>query len=703
MRTRLLLLVMVLFAVGCQRDLLRPEDLKVVASPGVVVPLGRLSLNLQDVVPVDTSSKFEVGTTPYYTISYHEDSLMGISVDDLFTLPAQPPFSLSNKLGNLFLPDINSSSSITLGALSSSITNPSSFASSIQNAHGSNAPFPSLPIQNPGNLAVISLGAIQSADFSSGDLSMKLVNGFPAPVSVSIALANSQGIELVTFSFINVSPNDSAVSVQNLSGLSLPGNLDVRLKNLSSPGAGTPGLPSTYVPIDTADALELTLLGTSLVVHSATAITTTQTVADTTHWTSFSVPNGIEVTNIGVLTGHLDYNVISAFPEPVVVNLSLPGSQTSWGAEWAQTLTIVPNTLTTGNFSLNDLSLDLSQQQGLPFNSLPLSYEILLLSSGQPVVVDSSQSVSFNFGLNNLVMDYVYGFFGTDSFALPADTSEIDLPFLDKLTGSIVFTEPSLTLSFSNQTNLGIPITLDLDVSAIKKDGTSVALTGPVSTVLNHPVLTSQMGQNTSVDVSFSPNNSNLGDVLAWPKKAITYGGKVSYNKDTLTTGRFNYISRTSKMKVGADFTLPVALRIHDLKYVDSLEVSNLKEQLERDTSVAISAKLHVHSESFIPLDAELNLRFYSEIGQLVWVETVPLLHSAYINPSTGLVSQPTITVDVLTLDDVGIEQIALAKWMQIEALLETAGGGQDPVKLDPFNGLNLYFELEIELEKQLL
>jgi len=156
-------------------------------------------------------------------------------------------------------------------------------------------------------------------------------------------------------------------------------------------------------------------------------------------------------------------------------------------------------------------------------------------------------------------------------------------------------------------------------------------------------------------------------------------------------------------MKVGADFTLPVALRIHDLKYVDSLEVSNLKEQLERDTSVAISAKLHVHSESFIPLDAELNLRFYSEIGQLVWVETVPLLHSAYINPSTGLVSQPTITVDVLTLDDVGIEQIALAKWMQIEALLETAGGGQDPVKLDPFNGLNLYFELEIELEKQLL
>lgn len=703
MHTRLLLPILVLCAVSCQRDLLRPEDIKIVASPGVVLPLGQMSLNLEDVVPVDTSSKFEVGTTPYYTISYHEDSLIGISVSDLFALPVQPPISLTTKLGILSLPDISSSSSITLGALSSSITNPSSFASSIQSAHGTNSPFPALPSQNPGNLATISLGAIQSADFSSGDLSMKLVNGFPASISASIALTNSQGIELLTFTFSNVSPNDSVTAVQNLSGLSLPGNLGVRLKNLSSPGAGTPGVPSTYVPIDTTDALDLTLLGTSLVVHSATAITTTQTVADTIHWTSFNVPNGIEITEIGVLTGHLDYSIISAFPEPVVVNLSLPGSQTSWGAEWAQTLTIVPNTQTSGNFALNDISLDLSQHPGLPFNSLPISYEVLLLSSGQPVTVDSSQSISFNFGLNNLVMDYAYGFFGADSIELPADTAKVDFPFLDKLSGSIVFTEPSLTLTFSSQTSLGIPITLDLDVSALKEDGTNVALTGAASTVLNHPVLLSQMGQNTSAVVSFNSNNSNIGNVLAWPKKAIAYSGKVSYNKDTVTTGRFNYISQTSSMKVGADFTLPVALQIDDLKYVDSLDVSNLKEQLERDTSIAISAKLYVHSESFIPLDAELNLRFYSDLGQLVWVETVPILHSAYINPSTGLVAQPTITVDVLTVDDVGIEQIALAKWMQIEALLETAGGGQDPVKLDPFNGLNLYFELEIEMEKQLL
>lgn len=371
--------LLLLFAVGCQRDLLHPDDLKLVVSPGLVLPLGQLSLNLDDVVPADTGTVFQLGTTPFYTVSYHEDSLIGISVEDLFTLPTQPPISLGAKLGNLALPPINTATSITLGNLSSNITNPTTFASAIQGAQGTNAPFPSIPVQNPGKLATISLGTIQSADFQSGNLILTLTNGFPAAVNATVALTNNQGVELVTYTFLNVAPGDSSTAIQNLAGVSLPGSLDVRLKNLSSPGAGTTGVPSTYVPIDTADALEMVMVGSSLIVHSATTVTSSQTIVDSIQWTGFNVPNGIEITEVGIQTGSLDYSISSALPEPVVVNLSLPGSQTNWGAAWTQTITILPNSTSSGTFPWSNLALDMSQNSGQPYNSLPISYEVLLL------------------------------------------------------------------------------------------------------------------------------------------------------------------------------------------------------------------------------------------------------------------------------------------------------------------------------------
>lgn len=703
MRQFLPLFLLVAFGFfACQRELLDPKDLHLNLATGFLFPLAHVNLDLEDVIPIDTSGPLAITDQPYYMIGYSIDSLAQISTSDLMDIPTQAPIALSAQMGLVSIPDFQSTADITLGALSSSINNPSTFASSMANAHGSNAPFPALPTQNPGALTSVSLGTIQSADFTSGAMVMELMNGYPVEMSVTVALADAQGSELITFTFNNVAAGGLVSAGQDLNGLTLPGTLSVVLKNLSSPGAGTLGIPSTYVAIDTSDALTLSILGSGMTVRSATTSLMTQTIVDSLIWMGFSAPLGVEITEIGMLTGQLDYSVTSGFPEDVSVTFGLPGSSVGGGGAWAQTLVISKNSTTSGSFPWAGLSLDLTQDVAQPYNQLPLDYEVTLLGSGQPVTLDSSQSISFSFAITNLGMDYVFGFFGQESIALPSDTFDIAFPALDKLQGSIVFTEPSMSLTISNQTNIGIPVTIDLDLASIKPDGTTVALNS-APTVFNHPVSTSQMGQTSASSLNISSSNSNIKDVLSWPKKGITYGGSVAYNLDTTTTGRFNYISHTSGMKVGAQFTLPFALTASGLSFTDSVDVSDLGSQLQNDTSVAVSAQMSIHSISHFPLDAGLHLRFYDAIGQVVWSENIPIVRSAVVDPVTGYVAQPTTATDVLMLNSMAVEQIAKAKWLEIEATLETAGGGQDPVKLQSSNGLELHLGMQIEVEKVIL
>lgn len=692
----------VFFLASCQRELLDPKDLHISLSPGFLFPLAHVNLDLDDVLPLDTVGPLTLTDDPFYVLTYQEDSLAMISAADVLQIPTQAPVALNAALGLVSLSDFQSTAGISLGVLSANISNPSTFGSSMASAHGSNAPFPSLSNQNPGALNSITLGSIQSADFANGSLVMQLVNGFPVALTATVALADAQGMELVTFSFSNLAAGDSATDGQDLSGLTLPGTLDVVLKNMSSPGAGTPGIPSTYVAIDTTDAIEVQLLGSGMTVRSATATLPTQTVEDSALWMGFAAPAGVEITEIGMLTGQLDYSVTSGFPEDVSVTFSLPGSSVNGGPAWAQTLTILKNSTIFGAFPWSGLSLDLTQDVFQPYNQLPLAYEVTLLSSGQAVTLDSSQNIAFNFTINNLGMDYVYGFFGQESVVLPSDTIQMNFPALDRLQGAIVFTEPSVEIHLANETNVGVPITLDLDLASIKPDGSLVALTTTPS-VFNAPVIAADLGQNSSASVTYTSNNSNITDVLSWPKTGVAFGGSVGYNVDTTATGRFNYISHTSAVKVGAQFTLPFALTASGLSFTDSVDVSSLGSQLQSDTTVAVEAKLNIHSISHFPLDASLHLRFYNSMGQVVWTEDVPLVHSATVDPVTGYVTQPTAATDVLTLDSLAMEQIAQAKWLEIEATLETAGGGQSPVKLQASNGLELHLGMQVEFEKVIL
>ncbi|MEJ6498650.1 MAG: hypothetical protein QNL67_00065 [Cryomorphaceae bacterium] len=46
---------------------------------------------------------------------------------------------------------------------------------------------------------------------------------------------------------------------------------------------------------------------------------------------------------------------------------------------------------------------------------------------------------------------------------------------------------------------------------------------------------------------------------------------------------------------------------------------------------------------------------------------------------------------------------ICAAKWLQLEATLETTASGQEPVKLETTSSLELHVGLQVEFEKEIL
>ncbi|MFZ9527819.1 MAG: hypothetical protein ACO27L_07800, partial [Schleiferiaceae bacterium] len=348
-------LLAALSLMACSRDLLTVDDLDVTLRPGIVVPLGELDLTLSDVFNPD-SGLVTVDPDQTYRLVYRQTNLLNVGVADFLELPSQPSVAENFKAGYIALPNVNASAAVRFGKLARNITNPAGFATNMAAAHGSSAPVPALPNQNPGNLATTTITSFSTASFHSGTMTLKAVNHYPAAISATVVLANLAGQPLLTYNLGTIPAGDSVSVPASLAGKVIPNQLKFNLTSFSSPGAGTLGVPSTYVPIDTNANLNLSLSGSDLFIYSATAQTQTQTLVDDTLDVAFSAPAGVRLTELGLSQGQLNYSITSAVPEPLSILLQFP-SGTINGQLIQQTVNLNPNQPATGSISFQGAQL----------------------------------------------------------------------------------------------------------------------------------------------------------------------------------------------------------------------------------------------------------------------------------------------------------------------------------------------------------
>jgi hypothetical protein len=205
------------------------------------------------------------------------------------------------------------------------------------------------------------------------------------------------------------------------------------------------------------------------------------------------------------------------------------------------------------------------------------------------------------------------------------------------------------------------------------------------------------MGQTVSGMLTIDKNNSNIVNLLTLPKETFSYGGRVIINADTVATGTSNFVTNTSGISGDLNMELPFYFRASGIGFTDTLDLAAMNLD---STGVTVNgAKLHIGSVSSLPLGVNLVLNFFDAAGTLTHQETMTLLQSGTVDPTTGVVTAPSQNTATLDLDALSAEKVLGSAVCEIQAVMATANNGTVPVKLLTSSALRILLGIEVDLE----
>ena len=90
---------------SCQSDVVDPTAIDITAAPVIALPLGEIGLTMDHLLIPDSSLIFDDNTT--YKVIVAQDSVFGIDVNDLISLPAQSPSNSSISMGTIAVTNVS--------------------------------------------------------------------------------------------------------------------------------------------------------------------------------------------------------------------------------------------------------------------------------------------------------------------------------------------------------------------------------------------------------------------------------------------------------------------------------------------------------------------------------------------------------------------------------------------------------------------
>jgi hypothetical protein len=666
---------------SCQSDVVDPTAIDITAAPVVALPLGEIGLTMDHLLIPDSSLIFDDNTT--YKVIVAQDSVFGIDVNDLISIPAQSPSNSSIVMGPISIPSINLVNTISLGTVASDAG-----LSTINSFHGSSAPFPNINESNIGTYGNGGFGTFSSATFSQGTLKLEVTNDWPVPVSLNINLVNTtSGNTILTYTLNNISANGgSKSSTKSLVNKTLPANIGFKIVSLTALGTW----PNS-VSIDTSDALELAISSSALEVYSAITEIATQEISNDTQYVDLSTGGSEELNELMLASADFDFEFVSTLAESLELNINFPGSDKN-GSEVDTTIIVSSNATTQGSIDLSGATLDLTLDPDQNHSRLHISVSAKLISSGSQVTVDSSNALDMTFEMANLQFGHIKGFFGTQQILIDPGAVDLAIDFLENFDGAISFAEPSIAMAITN--SIGLPIQLVLDFNSYK-DGTAYGLNGP-DYILPFP---STLGNTSTGTLSFDNTNSSIVDVFTLPKDSITYGGSVNINHDTATYGMENFVTNSSSISGDLLMEMPFFFTATGLGFYDTLATNQTNSGILPDAAKLESATLLIQTTSTLPLDASLTLSFYDSNWNTLLVKNLGLMESG-VPDANGIVVAPNTFDAELELDANEARAVLDAVHITAEATMATYNVGSDPVKLrtDGMLKLNLGAQFKVNV-----
>ena len=628
-------------------------------NPSLGVPLAEFHLTLgnllknQSVVTTDSSDLS-------LKIAFKNDSLFQQRASDILSIPDQSIDPTTNQIGKLRLNDFSVSRALTLSEILPSLDPITRRALFVADSVGVQVPFPNIPLQGGGQHLLPSVPSFQAVQLDRGSLRVSITNQWNTTINqLSIQLMDSSNQFIGQIRLASIAPGTTQSDSINLAGKSLPSSLKLSLDTLEVLGGGPP------VPVSLNQALSMTVVGTDLLITSATAAIPQQVLGNDTSEIEFQFDNNEAIYEVILDSGYMNLQINSSIPVQLACRLQIPGIRNGTGQILDLPFTVSnsqPNVVT---IPLHNNTIDFRQGPLGSNQFIAILSKTILASSGN-VTINQFDSVSIAFSIQNLKIRRAKGFFGSRTIEADTGSIDLDLSFLEELGGTFFWENPQIQLKLVN--GLGLPSEINLVLQGYKTGEPPVGLL-----IQNQAVAyPTQIGNSATTTITFNNNNSSITQLLNLPPDSIVSYGSITLNP--LSLPDTNFIDRESSLLVGLEAEIPMEFKASDLRFTDT---STFESEIVEE---ARSAYLMLRSENGFPLDFEAILFFLDQDYSIVYSDTIQLLRSA-LTDNEGKVISPSLLTTPIGLNEDAILKIKNASYIATHLKLQTAEGGNKTVK----------------------
>lgn len=509
---------------------------------------------------------------------------------------------------------------------------------------------------------------LESAILESGTATITVVNNLPVPVSANsgpdqiiLVMENpSNGAAVATFTFPAIASGSSASQEADLSGVTLPDAIRVRM------AGGSPGSSGGVVTVNGTDAISVDALFESMVVSSAMAV-----VGPQEFQSSFEteLPADYEIASAVISEGSLLMTLTNDMSIPATAVISWAELQDHLGQPLVASFNLAAGQTLSQTIDFSDRVLF---SDGDPISTLVGILDISTPGSGvTPVAMSAGDGLTADLGGGSLTFSSVTGIIPAYDVAIDPIVEEIDMP--DELDG-IELTSATMMLRITN--NAGLPAEVSLDLRGTSANGTVRSMS------INESILPAISRSATTTTITLNESNSTLVDFLNNLPESITMTGDLSVGGD------------------GAQGTVSVGdYAIVDYEIISPLEViitgstiSGDPENLDIDQDMrdmindhALGARVETEILNHLPVAVQLRILASSDIST---IETAPELvigpltvAAALVDATTHIVSEAVTSRPVINLTEEEARILGRANLHTMVEVILPAGDG-NPVRM---------------------
>ncbi len=217
-----------------------------------------------------------------------------------------------------------------------------------------------------------------------------------------------------------------------------------------------------------------------------------------------------------------------------------------------------------------------------------------------------------NLSFSGVQLDYIQGYVGEFSFALPIDTLVFDL-FSDVIGGNLLLEDPSIAVTLNN--GFGIPLEVSADTLAVVNENNETLFFNSIlddGVSIAFPSI-NEVGETKPTTFLFDQSNSNLAEVINFNPGKFIYKLRATTNPEQDSTLK-GFVSSQSSISASIEAKLPLWLSANnfvleetvdfDFESLEQIEQAEFKLITENGLPIALNVQAYFLNSNNVVIDS---------------------------------------------------------------------------------------------------